>query len=50
MITIWGKYQGKIEKIDTATDKLDADYLVREYKLAYGRRWQIWAGKKGESE
>jgi hypothetical protein len=48
-MTIWGKYKNKpIEKIDQASNQRDADYLVGEYRLAFGRDWIIWAGKKNE--
>lgn len=46
-MTIWGKYRGKIEAIDTCT-KADCAYLVGEYRLAYGKDWVIWAGLKRE--
>ena len=45
-IAIWGKYQGKVERIDTASSQRDASYLVNEYQLAYGRDWTVWAGLK----
>lgn len=47
-IIIWGKYRGIniTEKIDTAPDQRTADYLVREYQMAYGHTWQVWSGKK----
>jgi hypothetical protein len=44
-MTIWGKYQGKIEAIDHC-GKRECAYLVREYQLAYGKQRVIWAGKK----
>ena len=44
-MTIWGKYRGKIEAIDTCT-KAECAYLVGEYRLAYGRDWVVWAGLK----
>lgn len=49
-ITIWGKYRGITEKIDTAPDQRTADYLVREYQMAYGHTWQVWSGKKGDNK
>jgi hypothetical protein len=47
-IVIWGKYKGKIEKIDIAYSQGSADYLVSEYSLAFGRDWFIWAGLKSD--
>ena len=47
-MTIWGKYKDKpIEKIDSCKKK-DAEYMINEYKLAFGRDWIIWAGKKSD--
>ena len=43
--TIWGNYRrrrGKDEIIDTAKDHKEAEYLVNEYKMAYGPDWVIW--------
>jgi hypothetical protein len=40
---IMGSYKGKpAEQIDTAVDIEDANYLVGEYKMAFGRGWEIW--------
>lgn len=40
---IMGKYQGETEEIDMATSKNEADYLISEYRMAYGKDWKIWA-------
>jgi hypothetical protein len=40
--TIYGRYRGKTEEIDTADDLSSAEHLVGEYKLAYGNEWEIW--------
>ena len=45
-ISIWGKYRGTVEKIDSASSTSEAAYLVREYQMAYGRDWLVWAGRK----
>jgi hypothetical protein len=44
---IWGKYvpTGKVELIDTC-DKKDAWKIIREYLMAFGGGWVIWAGLK----
>lgn len=47
-ISIWGKYRGKVEKIDSATSQRSADYLAGEYRMAFGRDWTVWAGKKSD--
>jgi hypothetical protein len=49
-INIYGKYRGKVEKIDSATSQRDAAYLVGEYRMAYGSQWQVWAGKKTDGQ
>lgn len=38
---IIGEYRGKSEVIDEAADLDEAQYLVREYQLAYGLEWSI---------
>ena len=47
-ISIWGKYQGSVEKIDTATTAKQAQYLAAEYRLAFGRDWMVWAGRRDQ--
>lgn len=44
---IWSKYipTGKVEQIDSC-DKRDANYIVKEYQIAFGRDWKVWAGNK----
>ena len=39
---IMGKYRGKVEEVDTATGVQEADYMVGEYTMAFGRDWGIW--------
>lgn len=39
---IIGKYGASSEEIDTAKDLQEANYLVGEYQLAYGKDWQVW--------
>jgi len=43
--TILGRYRGEktAEELDTATGQDQADYLVGEYQLAFGRDWLIWS-------
>jgi len=45
---IWGRYvpNDTVEKIDQASSQKDADYLAGEYRMAFGRDWKIWAGRK----
>jgi len=49
-IKIWGRYQGTSEVLDEAEDQKTADYLVGEYRMAYGRDWLVWAGRKKDVE
>ncbi len=43
MVKIYGKYKNlKTEVIDECSKK-DKDYLVNEYRLAYGKDWLIYA-------
>ena len=42
MFKIMGKYrQMPWEEVDEAEDKDEADYLLKEYKLAYGEGWKL---------
>lgn len=42
---IIGIYKGNREVIDETDSKQDADYLVSEYRLAYGNEWKVYAIK-----
>ena len=55
MIEIKARYRGaRVEVIDTAEDEQEADYLLENYRLAFGAvpgqpnagDWQIWAARK----
>lgn len=41
-IRIMGRYQGKTEELDTANNDNSAEYLISEYRMAYGPDWHIW--------
>ena len=42
MFKIMGKYKGgSWEEIDTADTKQDAEYLLQEYRIAYGGEWRL---------
>ncbi len=45
MYQIIGVYKGNREVIDQAETKKEADYLVSEYRLAYGNEWKVYAIK-----
>ena len=43
MITIMGSYDyGEAEEIDTTDTREGADYLLDEYRMAFGEGWIIW--------
>lgn len=51
VIRIWGRYKNNApEVIDEASSQLDADYLVGEYRMAYGRDYLVWAGRRKDGE
>lgn len=40
---IMGRYRGgKVEQLDSASDHKEVEYLLQEYRLAYGAGWSIW--------
>ena len=41
MYEIIGHYEGESEVLDSTEDRHEAEYLRREYQLAYGDEWQI---------
>lgn len=46
-ISIWGKYKNNPpEVIDHASSVQEAGYLAGEYRMAYGRDWVVWTGRK----
>lgn len=36
MFTLWGTYKGKTEEIDSAEERREAEYLLGEYRMAFG--------------
>jgi hypothetical protein len=47
---IMGKYRGQIEEIDEAKTRKEAQYLLSEYRLAFGLGWQLWIKPSKRSE
>ena len=45
MYKIMGKYRGSTEQIDETDKEATADFLVSEYRLAFGNGWTIWKEK-----
>jgi len=43
---IIGKYKGKSEEVDSTDSKQDAEYLRKEYQMAFGNDWIITIKKK----
>lgn len=39
---IMGRYNGQTEEVDEAETRKDAQYLLSEYKLAFGAGWSLW--------
>jgi hypothetical protein len=39
---IMAGYGGNQEEVDTAETLEEAQYLAREYNLAYGAGWTVW--------
>lgn len=57
MPTIWGRYRDHpVERIDWAETRAKAEYLLHEYRLAYGalpgqpfeKDWKLWIGRKAD--
>jgi len=47
---IMGEYRRKTEEIDEVDTKKEADYLAREYRIAYGGDWRIWVDEEEDDE
>ena len=48
-ISIWAKARGKPpEKVDDASSEKQAQFLAREYQMAFGPSFVVWAGRKDE--
>ncbi len=48
-ISIWGKHAGSPpEVVDRASSKREAEYMAREYRMAFGSDWVIWAGRRDQ--
>jgi hypothetical protein len=45
MYSIIGCYKNIEEIIDSANSQAQAEYLVREYSIAFGREWSIYSRK-----
>lgn len=37
-----GKYQGRTEEIDSCDTPEDANIMLAEYEMAFGRGWTLW--------
>jgi hypothetical protein len=49
--TIMGQYRKEEpEEVDRARDRDEANYLVGEYRLAFGQHWRIWKRRCTEDE
>ena len=46
-ISIWAQSGGRApEKVDEASSAQEAEYMAREYRMAYGAGWSVWAGRR----
>ena len=46
MYKIMGRYgNGRAEEVDSADTRKEAEYLLAEYRLAYGAGWRLWIVK-----
>lgn len=46
-ISIWYRAEGqKPEVVDTASNLQQANYLLQEYRMAFGPKAVLWAGRK----
>lgn len=45
MYSIIGRSKHGVEIIDSANTKQEADYLVNQYSIAFGRDWSIYSKK-----
>jgi hypothetical protein len=43
--TIYARMGRETEEVDTASDEMEAQYLVGEYQVAYGDGWQVFSKK-----
>ena len=41
-VRIMGRYNGETEELDTANNDNSAEYLIAEYRMAFGAGWHIW--------
>jgi len=44
-IKVWGKYGSmRAEEIDSAPTMKEAQFLLAEYRVAFGQGWSLWIG------
>jgi hypothetical protein len=41
-IRSWESIAARLKKLIPATGEKEANYMVGEYKMAFGRDWEIW--------
>ena len=46
MWIIKGKHQGREEEIDQAETEEEIDYMLAEYRIAFGPGWLLWKKEK----
>lgn len=51
VIKIWGRYKSYApEVIDEADSEKEANFMVGEYRIAFGKDYLVWAGRKRDVE
>lgn len=44
------RYNGKVEEIDCTESKTEAEYMLSEYRLAFGKSGNIWVKESCDKE
>jgi len=42
MFKIFGRYNGQTEEIDSFFTLVEAERMLKEYKMAFGSQWYLW--------
>jgi len=50
LFKIMGEFKGNTEQIDDTTSHKEADFLAREYRVAFGESWRIWVEEEEEED
>jgi hypothetical protein len=50
MYNIVGIYKGEKEVIDSSDNLTEANYMLTEYKKAFGPEWTLWIEKQSREQ